>query len=159
MMDKSKEKEYYQEMANLLDNLIPGEWTRTVLYAEASEDKVFFTFYFKSVLGKNKNFSDQSKAVITFLANVYRILLFVLGTFCTVLATSLLSVSNACSIQYASDNVITNTRQVSNSATTNKNYAVFLQVVAFSGNIASTFFTVGTSDSRDFTESRVRFFR
>lgn len=52
MMDKSKEKEYYQEMANLLDNLIPCEWTRTVLYAEASEDKVFFTFYFKHKYGQ-----------------------------------------------------------------------------------------------------------
>lgn len=61
MMDKNKEREYYQDMANLLDNTIPCEWTRIVLYAEASEDKVFFTFYFQHKYGEIYQWSEIPK--------------------------------------------------------------------------------------------------
>src|SRR5699024_1638237 len=72
-----------------------------------------------------------------------------------VLAASLHSLCNALSIQCTTDNVITYTWQVLNSATTDQHYAVLLQVVAYAWNVAGNFDTIGQLNSCDFSQRGV----
>jgi hypothetical protein len=55
--------------------------------------------------------------------------------------------------------VVTYTRKVTNTAAADKNYRVFLKVVADTRNVSGSFHTVGKSYSGDFTESGVRLLR
>lgn len=45
-MDERKLTEYYSEIANKLDEMIPCEWKRIVLFAEEVGNAGFATFYF-----------------------------------------------------------------------------------------------------------------
>ena len=77
----------------------------------------------------------------------------------TVLRTALLTVCNALGIKCTTDDVITYTRKVTYSTSSDKNNRVFLKVVADTGNVADCFETVGKLNLCNFTESGVRFFR
>lgn len=46
MMDESRLTEYYSAMAEIVDELIPCEWERVVMYAEEMEDSSAASFYF-----------------------------------------------------------------------------------------------------------------
>jgi hypothetical protein len=54
--------------------------------------------------------------------------------------------------------MISNARQVSYSSASDKNGAVFLQVVVYAGDISGNFFAVCKSYTRDFAQRRVRLF-
>lgn len=58
MIEKDVIFKHYSNIANLLDDLIPCEWQRVALYAEQSEDKGFFTFYFENEYGEVYHWSD-----------------------------------------------------------------------------------------------------
>ena len=77
----------------------------------------------------------------------------------TVLGAALPSAFNALSIQGAADDVITNTREVANAATTNKHNRVLLKVVAFARNIYRYFFIIGETNPCDFAQGGVRLLR
>ena len=79
-----------------------------------------------------------------------------LRTLCSVLGATLLTVCNTLSIESTTNNVITYTGQVTNTATADKNYRVLLKVVSDTGNIGSSFHSVGKSYSGNLTKSRVR---
>ena len=78
---------------------------------------------------------------------------------CAIRASRLLAFCNACRIESATNDVITNTRQILNPAATNKNNRVLLQVVADTGNVNRAFLTVDESYSCNLSECRVRLFR
>lgn len=80
----------------------------------------------------------------------------IFGAFRTVFASCLTAFCNACRIKSATDNVITHTRQILDSAASDKNNAVLLQIVTFAGDINSSFHTVDQTHSCDFTKSGVR---
>lgn len=58
MADESKLKEYYSEIANTVNDLIPCEWKKLALYAEVNEDRNFFTFYFEHKEGAVYRWAD-----------------------------------------------------------------------------------------------------
>ena len=82
--------------------------------------------------------------------------LLLLRTLCSVLGAALLTVCNTLGIEGTTDNVVTYTGQVTNTSTTDKNNRVLLKVVTDTGDIGSSFHSVGKSYSGDLTESRVR---
>ena len=55
MIEESKLTEYYSEIANKLDEMIPCKWERIVLFAEEVGDASFATFYFYTEDGKLHN--------------------------------------------------------------------------------------------------------
>ena len=59
-----------------------------------------------------------------------------------VTAASLPSVVHAECIENTADDLVSNTGKVANTTATNQNNRVFLQVVAFTGNISRTFLTI-----------------
>jgi hypothetical protein len=65
----------------------------------------------------------------------------------TVFTSTLLAITNAGTVKYTSDNMIPNTRQVPDSASSNHNRAVFLQVVINAWYVSCNFLAVGQSDS------------
>ena len=71
----------------------------------------------------------------------------------TVFGTGLTSVSNACGIQCTSDDVVSGTGKVLNTAASDQNNAVFLQIVSFTGNVACYFDSVGKTNSGDLSKS------
>ena len=75
-----------------------------------------------------------------------------------VLGTGLASVRNACGIQSSSDDVVSGTGQILNTAASDQNNAVFLQIVSFAGNVARHFDSVGKTYSGDLSKSGVRLF-
>ena len=79
--------------------------------------------------------------------------------FCAVFGTALLTVSNALCIKRTTDDVITYTREVTYSTSSDKHYRVLLKVVADTGNVANCFKTVGKFNFCNFTKSRVRLLR
>ena len=85
--------------------------------------------------------------------------LLLLRLLCTVLGTSLLTVSNSCSIQSTTNDVVTGTGQVLYSSASNENHAMLLKVVTFTGNVAGYFNTVRKTNSGDLTQSGVRLLR
>ncbi len=85
--------------------------------------------------------------------------LLLLRTLCSVLGAALLTVCNTLCIKCTADNVVTNTGQVTNTSAADKNNRVLLKVVTDTGDIGSSFHTVGKSYSGDLTKSRVRLFR
>ena len=79
-----------------------------------------------------------------------------LGLLRSVAGTSLHPLGYTSSIQSTTNDVVTNARQVTNTAATNQNHAVLLKIVAFTGNVTSTFNLVRQTDTGDFPKSRVR---
>lgn len=82
-----------------------------------------------------------------------------LRTLCSVLGAALLTVGDALGIQRSANDVVTDTGQVTNTASADQNDRVLLQVVSDTGNVAGSFHSVGQTDSRDLTKSRVRLLR
>ena len=82
-----------------------------------------------------------------------------LGALCAVLGTALFAVCNALCVQRAANNVVTNTGQVTNTAASDEDYRVLLQVMADTRNIGGCLKTVGKTNSCDFTQCRVRLLR
>ena len=76
-----------------------------------------------------------------------------LRSLCAVLGTSLESVVNSGCIKSSSDDVISHTGEVLNTAASDKNYAVFLEVVSDSGNVSCNFDTIGKSYSGNLSKS------
>lgn len=58
MMDESRLTEYYSKIANKLDEMIPCEWERIVLYAEYTGDVGTFGCYFYTADGLFYNSLD-----------------------------------------------------------------------------------------------------
>ena len=82
-----------------------------------------------------------------------------LGLLCAVARTSLLALCNACGIEGAAHDVVTNAGQVFNPAAADKNGRVLLKVVTFAGNVNGTFLLVGKAHPGNLSYSRVRLFR
>ena len=83
----------------------------------------------------------------------------VLGTLCAVQRTAALSLGNACGIEGAADDVVTNAGEIPYTAAADENGRVLLKVVAFAGDVDGTFLLVGKSYSGNLTDSRVGLFR
>ena len=66
-----------------------------------------------------------------------------LGPLGAVLRTTLPTIGYAGAIECATDRVVTNARQILNTAATNQHDTVFLQIMAFAAYIARHFETVG----------------
>ena len=89
-------------------------------------------------------------------------LLFLLSVFrslSAVLRTSLLSVGYACGIKSTSDDVVSGTRKVLNTTTTDQNNGVLLKVMSLTRDIACYFNTVGKTYSGNLSKSGVRLLR
>jgi hypothetical protein len=84
------------------------------------------------------------------------LLLASLGPLGTVLTTALHTTLNALGIKSTTDDVVTNTRKVLNTAAANQNDGVLLQVVANTGNVGRNLIAVGETYTGDLTKRRVR---
>ena len=82
-----------------------------------------------------------------------------LRTLSTVLRTTLDPAAYTGGVQGATDDVVTYAWQVFNPAATNQHDAVFLEVVAFTGDVCVYFLTVGKAHTGHFAHSRVRLLR
>ena len=82
--------------------------------------------------------------------------LLLLGSLCAVLGTALVTVCNALCVQRTTDDVVTYTRQVTNSSASDQNDRVLLKVVSDSGNVGGCVQAVGQSYSCDLTKRGVR---
>ena len=96
--------------------------------------------------------------IALFLCRI-RLFLSCFRAFCAVFGTSLHSVCYTSCIQSTSNDVVTYTRKVFYSTASDQNNGVFLQVVAFTGDICCNFDTVGQTNSGNFSQSRVRLLR
>ena len=76
-----------------------------------------------------------------------------------VTAARLLAAFNAGGVQGAADDLITNAREVANTAAANEDDGVFLQFVAFAGDVNGNFFVVRETNTGDAAERGIRFFR
>ena len=85
--------------------------------------------------------------------------LFLLRSFCAVFRTALQTVCYALGVKRSANDVVTYTRQVTYTSASDKNDGVLLQVVSDTGDIHGRFKSVGQTDTRDLTESRVRLLR
>ena len=82
-----------------------------------------------------------------------------LGTLGSVFGATLCAVLHTCGIESAANDVIANTGEVLNTTAAHENDGVFLQVVAFSGDIGVDFLTVCEAYTSNFAHCRVRFLR
>ncbi|ABX23967.1 hypothetical protein SARI_04178 [Salmonella enterica subsp. arizonae serovar 62:z4,z23:-] len=82
-----------------------------------------------------------------------------LRTLHAVFRTSLLTVFNAGAVKRATNGVVTNTREVFNTTATDQDHGVLLQVVTFTTDVGSHFKTVSQTNTANFTQCGVRFFR
>src|ERR1700754_577685 len=73
--------------------------------------------------------------------------------------TALLAVLHALRVEHAADDVIANARKILHAAATDQHDAVFLQVVAFAGDVGQRFETVGQAHLGDLAERGVRLLR
>ena len=89
----------------------------------------------------------------------YGLLLAGLRTLCTVLGTGLHTLGNTLCIECTTDDVVTNTREILNTAASDQNNAVLLKVMAYTGDVRRYFDTVGQSYSGDLSDSGVRLLR
>ena len=69
------------------------------------------------------------------------------------------SISYSSGIQNTAHDMITHPGQVFYPSAANHHNLVFLQVMANTGDISGNFHTIGKSDSGDFPQRRIRFFR
>ena len=83
------------------------------------------------------------------------LLLASLGTLCAVLGTALHTAIDTLSIQSTTDDVVTDTGKVLNTAAADQNHGVLLQVVANTGNVSGNFHTVGQTHTGDLTQCGV----
>lgn len=67
--------------------------------------------------------------------------------------------SNTLEVKGTTYDVVTNTRKVWHTTTTNKHNGVLLEVVTFTTNVSPNFLTVGQANTSNFTKCRVRLFR
>lgn len=58
MITQEKRIEYYSKIANCLDELIPCEWQKIVMYAREDGEKSFFTFYYQAEDGEVHRWTD-----------------------------------------------------------------------------------------------------
>ena len=79
-----------------------------------------------------------------------------LRTLCAVLGAGLATTCNTLGIQSTTDDVVTNTGQVLDTAAANQNDGVLLQVMADAGNVRGDLNTIRQADTGDLTQSRVR---
>ena len=77
---------------------------------------------------------------------------------CAVLGTGLLSLGDACGIERAADDVVTNAGEIAHAAAADQNGAVLVQVMTLAGNVHGTFLLVRQAYSRDLAERGVRLF-
>lgn len=82
-----------------------------------------------------------------------------LFTFGSVLGTGLLTAGYTYCIKRAADDVITNTWKILNTAASDEDDAMFLQVMAFARNISGNFDSVGQAHTGYFTKSGIRLLR
>jgi hypothetical protein len=71
--------------------------------------------------------------------------------FCPIFTSALFSISHAGTVEHTTDDMISYSRQVPDSATANSNSAVFLKVVVDARYVSCNFFAVGQSDTCDFS--------
>src|SRR5579862_8665499 len=107
------------------------------------------TLYSKSVSGRGnsrrfgRKRNDSSCRAAGYTDRVGRPLFRLLGS---VTATSLLAVADAQGVEHAANDLVTNTGKVADTAATDEHDRVFLQVVAFAGNVGGDFLAVGQAD-------------
>lgn len=82
-----------------------------------------------------------------------------LGTLGSVLGTTLCAVLNACGIECTANDMVAYTGEVLNTAAANEHDRVFLQIVAFAGDVGVHFLAIGETDTGNLTHCRVRFLR
>ena len=87
------------------------------------------------------------------------LLLSSLGSLRTVLGTSLHTTVDALSVEGTADDVVTDTRKVLNTAATDHNDGVLLQVMTDTGNVCGDFVTIGQTYTGDLTQSGVGLLR
>ena len=85
-------------------------------------------------------------------------LLLGLRTLSTVLGTSLHTTGDTLGIQRTTDDVITHTRQILDTAATDHDDGVFLQVVANTGDVSGDFVTIAQAHTGDLTQCGVGLF-
>ena len=83
----------------------------------------------------------------------YSVTSLLLGALCAIAGTGLHALCNACGIQSAANDVVTDAREILYTAAANENHGVLLQVVADAGDIGGTLETVGKTDTGDLTKS------
>src|ERR1019366_10082570 len=76
-----------------------------------------------------------------------------------VLRTALLAVLDALGIEDAAEDVVAHARQILDAAAADHDHGVFLKVMAFTGNVADDFETIGQAHLGDLAERRVRLLR
>src|SRR5699024_2506026 len=79
-----------------------------------------------------------------------------LGALSTVFAAGLVAVGNALRVKRTTDDVVTNTGKVLDTAAADQNDAMLLQVMADTGNVRGDLDTIREADTGNFTQSRVR---
>ena len=79
-----------------------------------------------------------------------------LGTLGAVLGTALHTAGNALGVQSTADDVITHTRQVLDTAASDHNDRVLLQVMTDAGDIAPNLHAIGQTDTGDLAQRRIR---
>ena len=79
--------------------------------------------------------------------------------FCTIFASALLAAGYASTIKNATDDVITNARQVPHPTATNQHRTMFLKVMINTRYVSGNFLAVGQSNTRNLPQSRVGLFR
>ena len=87
------------------------------------------------------------------------LLLSSLGSLRTVLGTSLHTTVDALSVEGTADDVVTDTRKVLNTAATDHNDGVLLQVMTDTGDVSCYFVTIGQTDTGDLTQCGVGLLR
>src|SRR6478735_2544916 len=76
-----------------------------------------------------------------------------------VLGTALLAILHALGIQAAAHHVVTHAGQILDAAATDQHDRVFLQIVAFTADVADDFKTVGQADFGNLAQCRIRLLR
>ena len=79
-----------------------------------------------------------------------------LGTLRAVLGAALLAVGNADGVERATNDVVTDTREILHTAAADEHYRVLLQVVADARNVGGDFNSVGEAYTSNLAERRVR---
>jgi hypothetical protein len=78
------------------------------------------------------------------------------GTLGAVLGAALLTVLDATGIEGAANDVIANAGEILDAAATDQHDGVFLEVVAFAGDVGGDFDAIGEAHAGDLTESGIR---
>lgn len=104
------------------------------------------------------NKSSLQEKILSFSNQSEGLLLLGLGFLCSVLGAGLHSAVNALSIKSSANDVITHTGKILNTAASDKNNGVLLQVVAYAGDIRRNLDSVCQTNSGKLSESRVGLF-